>query len=286
MIIWLPSYPKSGNTFLRSLLSAYLLTSDGNFQINSLKQIKQFPSINLFKKFGIDTTNDLKLVENYINVQQQLNSLDKQNIRFLKTHSSFHEINGHKFTDLNNTLGVIYVVRDPRTVVKSYANHHQMSLEEAANKLFEFTTLSELTKHSKKTGERRITHVGSWASNYNTWKYFKKFNKYLLVKYENLVANPEKTFTEILNFIYMLGKSKFQIDKKKLKNTIESTSFVEMQKLEKKEGFPEAVKNTKGEDIIFFKYGPKKNNLNFLPEDLKVNIENKFKNELKELEYI
>ena len=71
MIIWLPSYPKSGNTFLRSLLSAYLLTSDGNFQINSLKQIKQFPSINLFKKFGIDTTNDLKLIENYINVQQQ-----------------------------------------------------------------------------------------------------------------------------------------------------------------------------------------------------------------------
>ena len=91
------------------------------------------------------------------------------------------------------------------------------SLEEAADKLFEFTTLSELTKHSKKTGERRITHVGSWASNYNTWKYFKKFNKYLLVKYENLVANPEKTFTEILNFIYMLGKSKFQIDKNKLK---------------------------------------------------------------------
>ena len=108
----------------------------------------------------------------------------------------------------------------------------------------------------------------------------------MLVKYENLVANPEKTFTEILNFIYMLGKSKFQIDKKKLKNTIESTSFVEMQKLEKKEGFPEAVKNIKGENIIFFKYGPKKNNLNFIPEDLKVNIENKFRNELKELEYI
>ena len=95
MIIWLASYPKSGNTFLRSLLSSYLLTKDGNFKINSLKKIKQFPSIHLFNKFGIDTSNDLVLVENYIKVQEKLNLLDKQNIRFLKTHSSFHEINGH-----------------------------------------------------------------------------------------------------------------------------------------------------------------------------------------------
>ena len=286
MIIWLASYPKSGNTFLRSLLSSYLLTRDGNFKINSLKKIKQFPSIHLFNKFGMDTSNDLVLVENYIKVQQKLNLIDKQNIRFLKTHSSFHEINGHRFTDLNNTLGVIYIVRDPRTVVKSYANHHQMSLESAAEKLLEFTTLTELTKYSKKKEERRITHVGSWASNYNTWKYFKKLNRYLLVKYEDLVENPEKTFTQILNFIYMLGKSKIEIDKKKLKNTIKSTSFNEMQKLEKKEGFHESVKNADGKNIIFFKYGPKKNDPNSLPENLRIKIEKSFKNELEELKYI
>ena len=245
MIIWLASYPKSGNTFLRSLLSSYLLTKDGNFKINSLKKIKQFPSIHLFNKFGIDTSNDLVLVENYIKVQEKLNLLDKQNIRFLKTHSSFHEINGHRFTDLNNTLGVIYVVRDPRTVVKSYANHHQMSLESAVEKLLEFTTLTELTKYSKKTEERQITHVGSWASNYNTWKYFKK-----------------------------------------LKNSIKSTTFNEMQKLENKEGFYEAVKNADGENVTFFKYGPKKNEPSSLPENLRIKIEKNFKNELEELRYI
>ena len=131
MIIWLASYPKSGNTFLRSLLSSYLFTKDGNFTINSLKKIKQFPSIHLFNKFGIDTSNDLVLVENYIKVQQKLNLIDKQNIRFLKTHSSFHEINGHRFTDLNNTLGVIYIVRDPRNVVTSWANHSNYTIDEA-----------------------------------------------------------------------------------------------------------------------------------------------------------
>ena len=286
MIIWLASYPKSGNTFLRSLLSSYLLTQDGNFEINSLKKIKQFPSIHLFNKFGIDTSDDLVLVENYIKVQQKLNLLDKQNIRFLKTHSSFHEINGHKFTDLNNSLGVIYVVRDPRTIVKSYANHHQLSLESAVEKLLEFSTLTELIKYSKKTEERRITHVGSWASNYNTWKYFKKLDRYLLVKYEDLVENPEKIFTQILKFIYALGKSKVLIDKKKLKNTIKSTTFNEMQKLEKKDGFYEAVRNVDGKSITFFKYGPKKNNLNTLPENLRIKLEKNFKNELEELQYI
>ena len=285
MIIWLASYPKSGNTFLRSLLSSYLLTQDGNFKLNALKQIKQFPSISLFKKFGIDTANDLELVKNYINVQQKINLLDKNNIRFLKTHSSLNEINGYQFTDLNNTLGVIYVVRDPRTVVKSYANHHQMSLKLATEKLFEFSTLTELTEHSHKTEDRRITHVGSWASNYNTWKHFKKTNRYFLVKYENLVANTEKTFIEILNFIYMLGKSKLQIDEKKLKNSIKSTTFAEMQKIEKKEGFPEAVKNIEGKSIAFFKYGPKKNDKNSLPEVLKAKIEKNLKKELEELEY-
>ena len=197
MIIWLASYPKSGNTFLRSLLSSYLLTQDGNFKLNALKQIKQFPSISLFKKFGIDTSNDLELVKNYIKVQRKINLLDKKNIRFLKTHSILNEINGHQFTDTNNTLGVIYVVRDPRTVVKSYASHHQMSLKSATDKLFEFSTLTESTEHSHKTGDRRITHVGSWASNYNTWKHFKKTNRYFLVKYENLVANTEKTFIDL-----------------------------------------------------------------------------------------
>ena len=79
MIIWLASYPKSGNTFLRSLLSAYLFTKDGNFELNSLDKITQFPDKNVFRKFGIDISNDLDLVKNYIKVQQKLNYKMKNN---------------------------------------------------------------------------------------------------------------------------------------------------------------------------------------------------------------
>ena len=285
MIIWLASYPKSGNTFLRSLLSAYLYTKDGNFELSSLNNISQFPDKNVFKKFGIDTSNDLDLVKNYLYVQKKINSNNKL-IRFLKTHSSFYDINGHKFTDLNNTLGVIYIVRDPRSVVKSYANHNQMSLENATEHLMEFGTLTGEKKHLRQTEDKVITHVGSWSSNYNTWKEFKKINRYLLVKYEDLVSDTEKTFIEILNFIFKLRKSQFEIDNIKLKNTLDSTTFTEMQRLEREVGFPEAIKDIDGKKITFFKYGLKNNNPNTLPSTLKEKIEDNLKIEMQELNYI
>ena len=51
MIIWLTSYPKSGNTWLRSLLSSYLYTNDGTFNFGLLKKIQQFPSKPYFRFF-------------------------------------------------------------------------------------------------------------------------------------------------------------------------------------------------------------------------------------------
>ena len=286
MIIWLASYPKSGNTFLRALLSAYFFTEDGNFKKNSLDKISQFPNLNIFKKFGIDTSNDEEMVKNYLNIQQKINLPDKKTIKFLKTHTSFYDINGYKFTDLNNTLGVIYIVRDPRSVAKSYANHNEMSLEQATNKLLEFSTLTGQTNHSLKIKDQIVTHVGSWSSNYNTWKEFEKLNRYLLIKYEDLVSDTEKTFLGILNFIFKLGKAKIEVNNHKLRNALKSTSFKEMQKLEKEEGFSEAIKDSEGKNITFFKYGYEKNDPNTFPETLRSKIENELKDELKELNYI
>ncbi len=286
MIIWLASYPKSGNTFLRSLLTSYLLTEDGKFDEKKLKEINQFPNLSLFKNLGIDTSDDLQIVKNYIKAQEKINSLDANKIRFIKTHSSLNDINGYKFTDLKNTLGVIYVVRDPRSVVRSYANHNQLSLEDATDRLLEFGATIGGIKGSDFGSNQIVTHMGSWSSNYNTWKEFKKINSYLLVKYEDLVSDTRNTFLEILNFIYKLGKSKLEINNKKLKNTIETTTFESMQKLEKQKGFTESVIDDNGKNIQFFKYGYKKNEKNVLPQELKKIIETELKVEMNELGYL
>ena len=286
MIIWLASYPKSGNTFLRSLLTSYLLTEDGKFDEKKLKEINQFPNLSLFKNLGIDTSDDLQIVKNYIKAQEKINSLDAKKIRFIKTHSSLNDINGYKFTDLKNTLGVIYVVRDPRSVVRSYANHNQLSLEDATDRLLEFGATIGGIKGSDFGSNQIVTHMGSWSSNYNTWKEFKKINSYLLVKYEDLVSDTRNTFLEILNFIYKLGKSKLEINNKKLKNTIETTTFESMQKLEKQKGFTESVIDDNGKNIQFFKYGYKKNEKNILPQELKKKIETELNVEMNELGYL
>ena len=78
MIIWLASYPKSGNTFVRSLLSSYIFSQDGNFNFELLKEIKQFPDNSLFKQLGVDIENEDEMYKNYINSQKLFNEKDLQ----------------------------------------------------------------------------------------------------------------------------------------------------------------------------------------------------------------
>ena len=51
MIIWLASYPKSGNTWLRSMIASYYYTKNGEFNFGILDKIEQFPSFNYFKNY-------------------------------------------------------------------------------------------------------------------------------------------------------------------------------------------------------------------------------------------
>ena len=287
MIIWLSSYPKSGNTLLRSMISAYFFTQDGNFNFKTLNKINQFPDFKLFKNYGINTSDHMEIVKNYINVQRQINTKDKNSIRFIKTHSGLRSINGYPFTDLNNSLGAIYIVRDPRSVAKSYANHNQMSLERASDRMLEDKATLGGLKNPINEADKILTHMGSWSSNYESWKVFKKYNRYLLIKYEDMIKNKEKTFITIIKFIHKLANLKFAIDDDKLKNILQTTSFEYMQKAEKNFGFEESVKTKKdSEKNTFFKYGPNINTPESLPAEIKNKLEVSLKKEMEELGYL
>ena len=244
MIIWLASYPKSGNTFVRSLLSSYIFSKDGNFNFDLLKNIKQFPDNSLFKHLGIDINNEEEMFKNYINTQKIFNQ--KDSIRFLKTHSCFFNNKKFQFTDRHNTLGVIYIVRDPRNIVTSFAHHFQTTPEQAYENLLSHQYLG------KTSNKHCITYLGPWKHHFASWKVFRRFNKYLLVKYEDLINDTEKTFLNILKFIAHLGRARFSYDKKKFENTLKTTGFEKMQKLEVEESFVEAKENKQGEKIKFF----------------------------------
>ncbi len=282
MIIWLASYPKSGNTLLRSMLSSYYFSKDGKFEFKLLKNIHQFPNISLFKNLNINTDDELEVVKNYINVQQIINKQDGNKLRFLKTHSSLNDINGYKFTDLNNSLGVIYIVRDPRNIVRSFANHSQISVEEAKQNLVNVKILGGKNDPVNKS----TVHIGSWSSNFKSWKEFKKVNKYLLIKFEDLISQPGQVFRLILNFVHELTKTQPEIDDTKLKNTIKTTSFEYLRKLEEKENFSETATQSQEKYVKFFKYGDKENLIESLPTQIKKELENQLSDEMIELGYL
>lgn len=244
MFIWLASYPKSGNTLLRAMLASYFFSSNGNFNFDLLINIRQFPANHFFQKFGININDDNEILKNYIEVQSRINN--KDSVQFLKTHSSFNKFNGYSFTNLDMTLGAIYIIRDPRTLVESFSRHYQCSIEQSLDQMLNGLLLEKNEVHS-------MTMVGSWLENYKSWKSLNFDNRYMLVKYEDLINNKEETFVKILKFIKRFSKFNILINPKKIENTLETTKFENMQKLEKKFGFEESpIDNKTGKKIVFF----------------------------------
>ena len=279
MFVWLASYPKSGNTLVRSLLSSYFFSKDGKFNFELIKNIKQFPKKSLFLKNEVNTKDEKEVIKNYLKVQETINI--KNSIQFLKTHSYLFNIENNPFTNLEYSLGAIYIVRDPRNVVLSSSNHNSQTHEKSTEDLIKGRELYDKEKEDIKV------YAGTWAGNYNSWKSFKSANKYLLVKYEDLIQNKDKIFYDILRFVHNLKKVDFNLDKKKFKNVLETTDFSRMQKLESEKGFEESMIDKRtGKKVKFFNLGEGTNWKSSLDPILQSKIQKAFEKEMLELNYL
>ena len=129
MIYWIASYPKSGNTWLRILLSCYYYTKHGFYDENSLKNIQQFPEKRYFKQFNYNQNIIGDTTKYWIKAQEKINE-DKK-LRFFKTHNVFGLVNNSHFTNKENSIGCIYIVRDPRNVFTSIKNFYEMDNDQA-----------------------------------------------------------------------------------------------------------------------------------------------------------
>ena len=278
MILWLASYPKSGNTYLRSFLSTYFFSKDDCYSFDLLKNIGQYPKTSVFSRLGINIKDRHEVAKSHLKVQKKIN--DSKTLKFLKTHSSFVKMDGYSFTDLDNTLGVIYVVRDPRNVVSSFANHNSKTINDTTKLL-----MNELATGNEKDDVE--VYMGSWAFNFNSWKTYKASNKYFLVKYEDLLNDTKKIFIEVLKFISSVSGSALKIDDKKLEKVIETTDFNYLKNMENKYGFNEAkINDNTGKKVNFFNLGPNNKWQILLNNEIREKIEVNFKNEMKELGYI
>ena len=286
MIIWLASYPKSGNTWLRFFIISLLLKDNNEISLKHLEGIKQFPTNYHYKNFKItraDLGNLNEVCKYWIDAQKFINS-DKK-IRFFKTHNALFKLDNNIFTNEENTLGVIHIVRDPRNVLTSVNNHfHHKTFEESKN--FIMDDRKGIFNKSKIEKENIFTLpqvIGSWRTHYQSWKLIKK--NYLLVKYENLIDNPEFEFKKIANYLEPLLKVKF--NNENILRAIKLSSFDRLKKIEEKEGFVESVKNIEtGKKETFFNLGPNNDWKEILDKKTSDEISKKFEPEMQELGYI
>jgi hypothetical protein len=272
MILWLASYPKSGNTFVRALLASYL-NNDNDNVFSKMRGIRSFPKKSSFE--GIISDDLIKkdhmlLFKYFLSAQRKINENNKLN--FVKTHNFFGSTNGYEFTDRKNTAGAIHIVRDPRAVAVSYAYHSDISFEKSTDLLL---MENRIGINDGGYPEARM----SWKVHFNSWLDC-SFPK-LLIKYEELNKDTHNTFKKILIFINQFLGNKFEINEDKIKNTIDICSFSNLSKLESEIGFKEKQKN-----VRFFRKGENKEWKKVLPPELIRKIENHSLKELKKLNYI
>ena len=280
MIIWLSSYPKSGNTWLRSLLASYYFSKDGDFNFNLLKNIDQFPSYNHFKDYNKIFSNPEDTAEFWIEEQKKINSNNK--IKFFKTHNALCKINNYSFTDNNNTLGAIYIIRDPRNVITSVANHYEIDLNQA----FKFMTTEQKAIIQKKENSFvGFVALFSWIFHQTSWINNKLFPT-LVIRYEDLQNETFLTFKKVINFIDNLNKSKNSFKRDRAKKSIQSCDFERLKKLEINEGFNESPLSKKDNTRInFFKLGKDNDYKKLLTKELITKMNLKFKDEIKKFNY-
>ena len=278
MIIWIASYPKSGNTYLRSFIASYFFSKNGQFNFDDLLNVQQFPNIKFSK-----IKNETKEEASRYWIFNQNTFFDKKKLTFLKTHSSLLEYNGNRFTTKNETLGGIYIVRDPRNVITSLTHHYSLSYNSAFNYMIDEN--SSLMHKSHENDHSNFTFLSSWSKHYKSWIESKDF-KILLIKYEDLENDKLNVFTKVINFVYQLINEKKQINEKKLFNSIKSTNFNNLKNKELNEGFAESVysKDT-GKKINFFNLGFNNRWQKILPDDIKNQINIAFEKDLKYLNY-
>jgi hypothetical protein len=287
MIIWLASYPKSGNTWLRFFIISLLAGDKDNINLSHLKAITSFPTKSQFEGLVKDFKSLVEVAKNWQIAQKKIN-FDKK-IKFLKTHNMLNRYKNSFFTDNENTLGTIYIARDPRNIITSLKNHFSYTeYDEAKKFLFNENQAIVLSNSQEKKIKNQDNFqlpqfVGSWQTHYKSWKNMKK--NLLLIKYENLIKTPDLEFVKIAKFLEKMLKIRFT--KEQIEKSIYLSSFDKLQKMEEKKGFIESTENKlTGQKNKFFYLGPKNDWRKILDKEIADEISSRFEPEMKELGYL
>jgi hypothetical protein len=236
-IVWLASYPKSGNTWLRIFLANYISNSSRPASINDLSHLDRSDAngaaYQMVSKEPFDGNNPIQSANLRPAVLKMLVS-NGADVNFIKTHVENGVAYGVRLIPPELTRCAVYLVRNPLDMVVSYANHYSLEIDHAIQSIGH-------TNNSLKGGtatSNAYQFLGSWTNHAAGWANEKRF-PVLVLRYEDMLKDPYKAFDRVLRHI---GLSR---NRDQLEQAIRFSEFKSLNKQENETGFKEKIPGQK-----------------------------------------
>jgi len=237
-IVWLASYPKSGNTWTRTLLSNLVTIMAGEADVLDINSINRFTVGENMTSFYKDILGYVpgpkhkkEIAETRHEVQAAIAD-QFEGLIFVKTHNALVIDHGHSIVNFAVTSGAIYIVRNPLDVAISLSHHMGRTIDQA---------IETMATPSVETpiNDKRVHEVwGSWSQHVESWTRQAHHAIYVM-RYEDMLADPEKIFGGLARHLLLNPTAA------ELKLAIERSSFESVQAQEDAEGFKEKPKQAK-----------------------------------------
>jgi len=275
-IIWLVSYPKSGNTWIRLFFENLVANKSDPVLINQLQYSPSAGNLRILEDhIGIyisDLTN-----EEIQNLRPEVyNSISShsEEVAFLKVHDAMTKCpNGLELFPIDITKAVIYIIRNPLDIAVSYSFHNSCSIPSTIEKMLDERRFICSSINRIQTQCRQF--LSSWSNHVDSWTTNQKLPT-MVVRYEDLKNNPLKNFRRIVEF------TQIQAEESKIKKAIKFSEFSFLKKQEERYGFKERPLNA----IRFFREGQINSWRKHLNEELKCSLVNKNSIQMKKYNYL
>jgi hypothetical protein len=228
-LIWLASYPKSGNTWLRAFLHNLFRNPSKPYDINRLTDFTlsdaQISWYQLFDPRPGPKISKEEVAALRPKVHAAMTRSHPDSI-FVKTHNALVEDRGTPMISMEHTAGSIYVVRNPLDVVLSYSDHYGLTFDEAI-KAIATPGLQSINEevHCYEVYGSWSQHVMSWTQNPSPGLH--------VVRYEDMLNTPHKTFGGVATFLGL------KVSRERLDRAIRLCSFKVLREQEQRHGFRE-----------------------------------------------
>ncbi|MEO1468393.1 MAG: sulfotransferase domain-containing protein [Pseudomonadota bacterium] len=228
-IVWIASYPKSGNTWLRSFLATYFFPPGQAPDINHLRQFTTGDvRIDFYERASGRSPFQATGLEDWVQVRQKalrLIALSKPGSHFVKTHCRIDRVGRLPLIPPALTAGAIYVIRNPFDVAQSYARHLGTDPDGAIEAMAD-------RQATMMTRAKMFEVHGRWDDHIASWTGAEGLHHHV-IRYEDMIGATEATFRRLLAFLQQ------KVDPAALARAIEATAFEKMKDQEREKGFIE-----------------------------------------------